>query len=67
MKKIICLLLCLLLVGVLAACEDPVSDLGTQRNTESSATTDSADTQESSTETDKNSENDGDDGWTNIY
>lgn len=67
MKKIICLLLCLLFVGIFSACEDPVSDLGTEKDSESSAVTDSADTQESATETEKNSENDEDDGWTNIY
>lgn len=63
MRKIICCILCLLLLVSFSACEDPdgVRDLGTQNHTESATVTDSANTQESSPETDEN------DGWTNIY
>ena len=63
MKKIFCLMLCLLLLVTFAACEDPneISDL-TSQGTESSTTTETTDTQESTPETE-----DENDGWTNIY
>ena len=63
MKKILCLMLCLLLLVTFAACEDPneISDL-TLQGTESGTATEPTDTQESTPETE-----DENDGWTNIY
>lgn len=60
MKKIICLFLSMLLLGLFTACEDPISDLPTNTD-ESETTTETTDPSETTSETDEN------DGWTNIY
>lgn len=64
MKKITCLFLSMLLLGLFTACEDPISDLPTntgESETTTETTTKATETSESTTETDEN------DGWTNIY
>ena len=60
MKKIICLFLSMLLLGLFTACENPISDLPTNTD-ESETTTETTDPSETTSETDEN------DGWTNIY
>ena len=60
MKKIICLFLSMLLLGLFTSCEDPISDLPTNTD-ESETTTETTDPSETTSETDEN------DGWTNIY
>ena len=64
MKKIICLFLSMLLLGLFTACEDPISYLPTntgESETTTETTTEVTETSETTTETDEN------DGWTNIY
>ena len=64
MKKIICLFLSMLLLGLFTACEDLISDLPTntgESETTTETTTEATETSETTIETDEN------DGWTNIY
>ena len=64
MKKIVCLLLCLMFLAVFASCVDPNENNDSTATTEQSTVFDtdaSTEGKESTAETDEN------DGWTNIY